>query len=393
MKARPLPLAHQFILGFAFTLFTLISAAQAQTFKVVHNFTGGADGANPLNGLMLDSTGTMYGTASAGGANNNGTVFAVSPTGALKVLYAFKGGSDGSTPQSFLIEDSGGRLYGTTSAGGTYGGGTVFRVAGSKETILYNFGSGSDGSAPLGGLIFDSAGNLYGTTSAGGASGNGTVFMLTPKGSSYKETLLYSFGSGTDGAVPYAAVALDSAGDVLGTTSAGGTYTYGTVFELSKANSWVETIVYNFENQDDGAVPYAGLVADGLGNFYGAATEGGSQGGGTVFELTPSGTSWNFSAIQSVPGWGISGSFRDVMLDSNGTIYATTHCDGSYDAGTVYQLVPGGGIWNYTLLYTFTGGTDGLYSYSNLVMNHGKLFGTTKQGGGYGNGVVFVVVP
>jgi uncharacterized repeat protein (TIGR03803 family) len=394
MKVRPLPLARQFVLSFAFTLFTLIYGLQAQTFKVVHNFTGGVDGANPLNGLMISSTGTMYGTASAGGANNNGTVFAVSPAGALKVLYAFKGGSDGSTPQSFLIEDSGGRLYGTTSAGGAYGGGTVFRIAGSKETILYNFGSASDGSAPLGGLIFDSAGNLYGTTSAGGASGNGTVFMLSPKGSSWTETILYNFGTGTDGAIPYAAVALDSAGDVLGTTSAGGTYSYGTVFELSKANSWAETIVYNFEDQDDGAVPYAGLIADGLGNFYGAATEGGSQGGGTIFELTPSGASWNFSAIQSVPGWGISGSFRDVMLDSNGTIYATTHCDGSYDAGTVYQLVPGGGgTWDYTLLYTFTGGTDGLYSYSNLVINHGKLFGTTKLGGSYGNGVVFVVVP
>jgi len=187
-------------------------------------------------------------------------------------------------------------------------------------------------------------------------------------------------------------VVLDSVGDVLGTTSAGGTDGYGTVFELSKANSWAETIIYNFENQNDGGVPYAGLIADGLGNFYGAATEGGSQGGGSIFELTPSGTSWNFTAIQSVPGWGISGSFRNVMLSSSGTIYATTHCDGSYSAGTVYELVPGaGGAWNYTLLYTFTGGTDGLYSYSNLVTYKNKLYGTTKLGGTDGDGVVFEV--
>ena len=399
MERGRVPLAKPFTLLIALALalacsLVLVQSARAQSFMVLHDFTGGADGANPLNGLMMGASGYMYGTASAGGTYNNGTVFRIGSAGAVKVVYAFKGGTDGASPQSSLIEDSAGRLYGTTSAGGTYGGGTVFRIVDSKETILYNFGSGSDGSSPLGGLTFDSAGNLYGTTSAGGANGNGTVFMISPSGKTWKETILYSFGTGTDGAIPYAGVALDSAGDVLGTTSAGGADGYGTIFQLTKADSWAESIVYNFENQNDGAVPYAGLIADGHGNFYGAATEGGSQEGGSIFELTPSGTTWNFTAIQSVPGWGISGTFRNVMLSSSGTIYATTHCDGSYDAGTVYELVPGGGgVWNYTLLYTFTGGTDGLYSYSNLVMVKNKLYGTTNLGGTYGDGVVFAVTP
>ncbi len=395
MEARRVPFAKPFTFVLALACcFVLVQTTRAQSFNVIHNFTGGTDGANPMNGLMLGASGYMYGTTSAGGAYNNGTVFRIAPQGNFQTIYAFEGGADGSTPQSFLIEDSAGHLYGTTSAGGAFGGGTVFRITNNTKTILHNFGSGSDGSAPLGGLVFDRAGNLYGTTSAGGANGNGTVFMLSPRGIVWGETVLYSFGTGTDGAIPYAGVTLDSAGDVLGTTSAGGSSGYGTIFELSKQNSWAETIVYNFTNQDDGAVPYAGLIADGLGNFYGAATEGGSQGGGSIFELTPAGSGWNFTAIQSLAGWGISGTFRNLLLSSSGTLYATTHCDGEYDAGTVYELVPGvGGTWTYTQLYTFTGGTDGLYSFSNLVTFGNRFYGTTNQGGAYGYGVVFAVFP
>ena len=395
MKARRVsfakPFSHVLVLACALLL---VQSTRAQSFNVIHNFTGGADGANPLNGLMMGAGGTMYGTTSAGGAYNSGTVFRIAPTGVLQTIYAFQGGADGSSPQSFLIEDSAGHLYGTTSAGGAFGGGTVFRIVNNTKAILHNFGSGRDGSAPLGGLVFDSAGNLYGTTSAGGANGNGTVFMLSLTGPLWRETVLYSFGTGSDGAAPYAGVTLDSAGDVLGTTSAGGTGGYGTVFQLTRAHSWAESIVYNFQNQNDGGVPYAGLIADGHGNFYGAATEGGSQGGGSIFELTPAGSGWNFTPIDSLAGWGISGTFRNLMLSSSGTLYATTHCDGQDSAGTVYELVPGsGGTWTYTLLYSFTGGTDGLYSFSNLVMFGNRLYGTTNQGGADGYGVVFAVFP
>ncbi len=116
-------------------------------------------------------------------------------------------------------------------------------------------------------------------------------------------------------------------------------------------------------------MPYAGLIADKSGNFYGAATEGGTNGGGTVFELTPSKGAWTFNVLYSVPGWGISGTFRNVVLDGAGNLYATTHCDGAYNSGTVYELTPSGGSWTYKLLYTFTGGTDGQYSVSNPVLN------------------------
>jgi uncharacterized repeat protein (TIGR03803 family) len=386
------PLLRQRALTLALLL-SAVSLTQAQTFTDVHDFTG-SEGANPLNGLMVAASGALFGTASSGGASGNGSVYRITASGKLTAVYSFKGGSDGANPQSFLIEDKSGNLYGTTFAGGTYGAGTVYRLTGAKETVLYSFGAPDDGSGPEAGLAMDNHGNLYGTTSGGGLYGNGTVFELYGAAGGIKEKILYNFGStGTDGAVPVAGVTLDASGNVYGTTSSGGSSSYGTVFELTKASGWAETIIHDFQDSDDGAVPYAGLVADSSGNFYGAATEGGSQGGGTIYELTPSGASWNFAVLQSVPGWGISGTFRNVLVDSSGNIYATTHCDGSYDSGTVYELTLVDGSWNYTLLYTFTGGTDGLYSFSNLVMRNGSLYGTTNLGGTSGEGVVFEVTP
>jgi uncharacterized repeat protein (TIGR03803 family) len=369
---------------------------QAQTFKVVHNFTGGHDGADPLNGFIVDAKGNLYGTASSGGTFDSGVVFKITSKGAETVLHEFKGGKDGSSPQGFLIQDGAGNIYGTTGAGGVYGAGTVFEVSSLKvETVLYSFAGHGDGATPVAGLAIDAAGNLYGTTSAGGSSGNGTVFKLSPQQSgSWTESVLYSFGIGTDGAIPVGGVTLDASGNLYGTTSAGGAVGLGTVFQLRPGTPWTENKLHDFLNADDGAVPYAGLISDQSGNFYGAATEGGINGGGTIFELAPADGNWNFTVVYSVPGWGISGSFRNVVLDpSTGNFYGTTHCDGDHNSGTVYRLTPSGGAWDYTLLYTFTGGYDGLYSFSNLVLSQGKLYGTTKYGGDRNNGVIFEVTP
>jgi uncharacterized repeat protein (TIGR03803 family) len=181
---------------------------------------------------------------------------------------------------------------------------------------------------------------------------------------------------------------------VYGTTSEGGTYGYGTVFELKKASSWAETILHSFENLSDGATPYAGLIAGPSGSLLGAATDGGELGGGTVFQLTPSDGKWNFSVITSIAGWGIAGSFRNLMFDSaNNTIYATTHCDGDQTAGTVYKIASVDGKWIYTLLFTFNGGDDGKYVFSNLVLSGGELYGTTNIGGSNGMGVIFEIAP
>lgn len=137
---------------------------------------------------------------------------------------------------------------------------------------------------------------------------------------------------------------------------------------------------------------------DKSGHLFGAATTGGaggSNGGGTVFEMTHSGSGWTFVVIDALPGWGLSGTFRNLMMDASGSIFATTHCDGDYSMGTIYELTPNGAAWNYTELYEFAnGGVDGYYVFSNLVADsQGDLYGTASAGGAYGSGVVFKVTP
>jgi uncharacterized repeat protein (TIGR03803 family) len=399
MKLKSSSATNTHALPIAFALAMLqfaIPAAQAQTFSTIYNFTGGTDGGNPLNGFLIGPSGNLWGTTSSGGKYGAGVVFRLSESGEEKVLYSFTGGADGANPNSSLIFDSSGNLYGTTYSGGASGAGAVFEVTqAGVETVLYSFTGGADGANPMSKLSFDSAGNLYGTTFAGGAYGGGTVFEVVKGGT---EQVLHSFGNGSDGANPVAGVTLTAKLAIFGTTSAGGAGGYGTVFVLRQSKSdWKETILHSFELESDGATPYAGLVFDSSGNLYGTTTDGGGAdggGGGTVFELSYSGGEWNFSALEGLPGSGISGTYRNVLLDASDNIYATTHCDGADGAGTVYKLTPSGGSWTYTLLYTFTGQSDGLYSYSNLVFDkQGNLYGTTKYGGTSGNGVVFKLTP
>jgi len=374
--------------------------AKAQSFTVIHNFTDGSDGAYPLAGFTMYS-GNLYGTASSGGSSGAGVVFKLSTTGEETVLHNFTGGTDGANPQARLVVDKAGNFYGTTYAGGVSNAGTVFQVTRiGKERVLYTFTGGLDGASPVAGLAIDKAGNLYGTTTAGGASGNGTVFKLavpTVSGGAWTEEVLYSFGTGTDGTIPVAGVTFDASGNLYGTTSAGGTYGYGTVFQLTPSSpSWTENILHDFALGSDGGIPYAGLVLDTKGHIYGAATEGGAggqSGGGSVFELTHGSGGWTFTVLNDLSGWGISGSFRNLLIRS-GKIYATTHCDGTYNAGTVYELTLSGGVWTFNQLYVFTGGTDGLFSFSNLVADSaGNLYGTTNGGGTNGYGVAFKVTP
>lgn len=395
-------------LGIGRLLFVLMSGtvlaagampcADAQTFNIAHSFTGSSDGGNPDDGLVMNSRGVLFGTASTGGSSNLGVVFKTKGMGSVTVLHSFTGGSDGSTPNGGLIQDAASSaFYGTTTAGGTSGHGTVYRLKGTTESVLYSFAGGTDGADPQAELTLDAAGNLYGTTSAGGSAGNGTVFELVrPSGrrGQWTEKVLYTFGTGTDGATPLSGVTFDANGNLYGTTSAGGASGYGTIFQLTPGASWTENTLHSFQNASDGGTPYAGLISDSAGNLYGATTQGGTNYGGTAFKLAPSGGSWTFSVLTSFPGWGISGPFRNLVLDaSSGIIYGTTHCDGANTAGTIFKLTPSGNTWTYTLLYTFTGGSDGLFSISNLVLKNGKLYGTTIQGGAYGEGEIYTLTP
>src|ERR1039458_4539934 len=212
-----------------------------------------------------------------------------------QVLHSFQNdGADGVDPYAGLIFDGAGNLYGTTWQGGTYGYGTVFELtptAGGTwtENVLWSFGSGTDGTSPVAGLIFDAVGNLYGTTLQGGTYGYGTVFELTPAaGGTWTEKVLYSFGSGTDGANPYAVLIFDAAGNLYGTTYFGGSSDAGngTVFEVSPSAGgvWTEHVLHRFGNGTDGIWPQAGLVFDAVGNLYGTTSVGGTFGWGTVLD-------------------------------------------------------------------------------------------------------------
>jgi uncharacterized repeat protein (TIGR03803 family) len=254
--------------------------------KVLHNFTNGADGGNPYGGVILDSKGNMYGTASGGGTANAGLVFKLDPSGNETVLYIFTGGADGDEPTGALLRDSAGNLYGMTVQGGAANSGTVFKLDPSgNETVLYSFTGGVDGGLPLGGLTRDSAGNLYGAAQAGGtsAAGAGVVFKLDTSGN---ETALYSFTGGDDGAFPgWVTPVRDSAGNLYGTTTSGGTAGQGVVFKVDPSGN--ETVLHSFTGGSDGGDPLAGLTVGPGGKLYGTTFFGGSMNAGAVFEVKP----------------------------------------------------------------------------------------------------------
>jgi uncharacterized repeat protein (TIGR03803 family) len=271
--------------------------------QILWNF-GGGDGQNPEASLLADASGNLYGTTNAGGRNGQGTVFELTPPSSVrsqwseKVLWSF-GGRDGQGPEAGLIADHGGNLYGTTTAGGTRGQGTVFQLTPPnngqtqwKETVLWNFGAGGDGQNPEAGLIVDARGNLYGTTNAGGRNGQGAVFELTPPMSGqtqWKERVLWNFGAGGDGRLPQGSLIAGASGDLYGTTYAGGANALGAVFVLTPPagghNEWSESLLLNLGAGNDGQAPKSGLIADASGNLYGTTDAGGANGSGTVFKV------------------------------------------------------------------------------------------------------------
>jgi uncharacterized repeat protein (TIGR03803 family) len=364
-------------------------SAQAQTHNVLHSFTGVADGATPYAGLVRDASGNLYGTTTAGGASNRGTVFKLYTTGKETLLHSFTGGADGATPYAPLVLDPSGNLYGTATAGGASNSGTVFKVdTTGAETVLYTFTGGADGKTPDAPLVLDPSGNLYGTTSAGGATNSGIVFKLDTTGA---ETVLYTFSGGADGKTPTGGLVRDAAGNLYGTTNDGGRpracflgyVGCGVVFKLDTTGT--ETVLYTFTGGTDGGNPYyAGLVRDASGNLYGTTSAGGASDSGTVFKLDTTGTE---TVLYSFGNGGVE-PFAGLVRDAAGNLYGTTTNGGS-GFGTVFKLDTSG---TETLLHTFAGGADGATSYAGLVLDAaGNLYGTTTAGGDSSFGTVFEI--
>ncbi|HTZ82023.1 MAG TPA: choice-of-anchor tandem repeat GloVer-containing protein [Candidatus Acidoferrales bacterium] len=399
----------------------MTTRAAAQTETVLHSFTG-TDGVSPLLNLVFDSAGNLYGTAGEGGASNNGTVFELSPSGngnwTEKTLLSFNGGSGGSTPVGGLVIDDAGNLYGTTKLGGANGVGIVFELSPSNsgswtESVLHNFGAGKDGKFPTNKLTLDSHGNLFGTSEGGGAYGNGTennggtAFKVSQKsGGGWSETVIHSFGHGTDGAVPRANVVMDSAGNVYGTTVDGGSYGGGTVFEVmpQSAGGWKEKVLYSFNttyngNNTDGTYPWAGVIFDSNGNLYGTTSFGGADTGGTVYELSPqSSGSWSETILYDFDWLQYDTyPYAGLVFDTAGNLYGVDlgkiDFPGTY--GTVFKLIPQSGTtWVEKQLYTFDGTHGAGAAVGSLIIDSsGNLYGATQNGGSNKDGVVFRITP
>jgi uncharacterized repeat protein (TIGR03803 family) len=317
---------------------------------VLYRFTGGPDQEDPNGGLVRDAVGNLYGTTQGFNAGF-GTVFKLDSDGEQTVLHAFTGGMDGRLPFAGVVRDAAGNLFGTTNIGGVSGNGTVFEVdADGKETILHSFAGGADGYEPFGGLVRDEAGSLYGTTAQGGdrACSCGTVFRLETDG---EETVLHRFTGGLDGAVPGTTLVQDAGGNLYGTTSQGGgtgcaNAGCGTVFKLDTTGK--ETVLYRFKGGADGAGPSAGLILDAAGNLYGATGAGGDlncssqlapAGCGTVFKLDKSGKQVVLHAFER--GTGGEHPAGTLARDAAGNLYGSAEFGGGAAGdGLVFKLKP-----------------------------------------------------
>jgi uncharacterized repeat protein (TIGR03803 family) len=381
----------------AFGVFGVPIDAAAQSFQVLHAFQGGSDGGIPIGGMAFDKYGNLFGTTRYGGVgigSGFGIVFKIDAiTGHFLNLHNFLEGPpgyDGLMPYGGLFYKSG-YFYGTTFIGGANSDGVVFKVGesgGGRYSHLHVFAGDTDGAAPEAGVVLDRAtGNVFGTTYYGGivgcALGCGTIFVIAQN----QERVVYSFGGGNDGAHPTAPLVEDKAGNFYGTTVEGGAYGYGTVFKLNTSGR--ETVLHAF-NYNDGGAPTSGLLVDRFGNLYGTTSGGGPNRGGTVFKLSPDGTETVLHSF-SGPSDGAQ-PLAGLIKDASGNFYGTTVAGGNTcypsGCGTVFKLAPDGTL---TVLYKFTGASDGANPYAGLVLRKGILYGAASSGGAYGYGTIFTI--
>jgi uncharacterized repeat protein (TIGR03803 family) len=376
--------------------------------KVLRSFSP-TTGTFPIAAPAFDSSGALYGTTTTNGTLGNGSVYKLTPTASgpwkLTIAYSFDGSTGGAYAYSGVILDSAKNIYGTTAFGGANNAGEVYELSplgGGKwmPKTLWSFSSTGDGFNPMSCLVFDVAGNLYGTTFEGGAFNLGTVYKLSPNGSGgWTETVIYSFGTNAnDGSNPLAAVTFDSSGNLYGTTSAGGSSHQGTVFKLSPSGStWIETILYNFTGlSGDGSAPQAGVVFDTAGNLYGTTISGGMGGQGVAYKLTPGVGFWTEQTLHSFRNNGHDGfnPMSTLAIDPSGNLYGTCANGGMQGKGIVFELLPAGNAFTSRVLRSFSGTNDGSQPYSGVILDSaGNIYGTTTRGGSVDGGVVYRLTP
>ena len=400
--------------GTLFKLSRPLTAGAPWTKTTLYSFRGGADGARPLAGLAMDTDGVLYGVANQGGARGAGAVFMLSPPAigstvwTKTTIYSFGGGEDGVNPYGGVVLDTSGALYGTTAFGGHRGGGTVYRItppapgatAWTKAT-LYSF-DGVDGNFPRATVTFGTDGAIYGVTYGGGAHNAGTAYKLTPPAAgatSWTKTTIHDFNGGVDGANPWSELTFDTEGALYGANFNGGASGAGTVFKLDPpaegATDWTASVVYAFGGGADGNSP-GGLVFDDKGSIYGVTVYGAANGNGSVFSIAlppaQKATLAKYTPVYGFGGGADGGSpqYGAPIFDTKGAMYVATSRGGSGDRGTIVRIDPEG---RQSVLYSFTGGDHGANPLADLAFDSdGALYGTTFAGGD-GCGVVFRLSP
>jgi uncharacterized repeat protein (TIGR03803 family) len=416
LRASRLRSACRIFFVTAFALASVYTAA-AGTETVLHQFVNLSRGGFPASPLVADSQGNFYGTTAGGGVYGFGTVFELAQNSAGKwsqtVIYNFTGLADGNNSIVYqgggLVLDKSGNLYGTTSEGGssTCYCGVVFELSPQSngswtETVLYSFTGGStDGGAPLGSLVFDGDENLFGTTQFGGPTSVGpcptscgTVFQLTHSSSGWTEKIVHFFTGVNEGTNPNAGMVLDSKGNLFGTTGLANDIA-SSVFQLAHSSAgWKLTPLHSFASSGDASNPN-GLVIDSAGNLFGSSYQGGANGDGAVFEIARGSAGWTETLLYSFQGGtdGLS-PLANVTFDASGNLYGTTYDGGSSKDGVVYKLTPGGsGTWTESVLYSFTGKSDGANPRAAITIDpSGNIFGTTYLGSTVNVGTIFELV-
>ena len=359
---------------------------------------GSGDGANPYGTVIRDANGNLFGTTDYGGANGDGTVFEIKAGSSVVTTLAAFNGKNGEEPND-VVEDSNGNLFGTTTLGGNFSAakGVVFEVkAGSNAiTVLATFSSDDSengiikGTQPYGNVVLDRSGDLWGTTAYGGQYGHGTVFELKAGDSSI--TNIDSFYGANNGIRPQCGLAFDSNGDLFGTTTDGGLFGNGIIFEVP-AGTKEAVKLYNFHalnsdgTNDTGATPLGGVIADSNGNIYGTTSSGGFYGDGTVFKLN----NGQFSTLASFNGSNGLNPESALIMDASGNLFGTCYGGGANKLGTVFEVQANSNA--ITILASFGGVSNGAHPVSDAGLAedaNGNLYGTAEYGGANGDGVAF----
>jgi len=388
----------------------LIGSAKASTTEIIYSFGGGTDGEYLDTDVEVDAAGNLYGTSVLGGQFGGGTVWELSPVGGgwvHTVLYNFTGGADGGEPYKGVTLDASGNLYGTAVTGGSGscegGCGVTYKLTrnGSTwtQTVLHAFTGGEDGSGPGSRVTLDKQGNVYGMTPTGGAFGLGTIYVLRPKANdTWNLQVLHAFTGGVDGSSGSAGRMVFHQGALFGAATTGGKYGSGTIFRLKPQNrgQWIYQPIYSFQGGLDGGFPYGGLTIDLSDNVFGTTYYGGTDGVGTVFQLSYARGGWVNLVLYNFKASGDGNSpISNVVFDDMINIYGTTS-EGGAGSGTIFQLtqIPAGGTWVETLTHVFAGTPDGAFPYSGMTPDGaGSFYGATVHGGADGEGSVYKFTP